>query len=394
MSGDEKLRERFVEAYLHDARPVPVILKELGVSKVQARAWRQSEGLNRARRQRSLVDKQYQQVVALVESGRSVLSAIEEVGFPQSLAYRYLAQDGLELVRGNRGGTAQHDRDRIAQALKLVDAGKSYKQAGQVVDRSADTVKAWHHDHKSGRLILNDHPTESESKVGRGKRLIRHDRIEIAYLLKQGHTHREIAAQLGRNQSTISREIARGMTEHGYDALVAQKRAVDRLARPKPRKLDTNPQLRALVIEGFNTKWSPEQISNYLARCFGKGGDMSISHETIYQALYIQAKGALRQELKVEKALRSGRTGRKPQSRLPARGNRSWIGEDYRISKRPASVEDRAVPGHCEVPRVLFLGICLDFYYFLRRVLLPKIGFHFDWGSVSQALVKPHLVPP
>lgn len=334
MSGDEKLRERFVEAYLHDARPVPVILKELGVSKVQARAWRQSEGLNRARRQRSLVDKQYQQVVALVESGRSVLSAIEEVGFPQSLAYRYLAQDGLELVRGNRGGTAQHDRDRIAQALKLVDAGKSYKQAGQVVDRSADTVKAWHHDHKSGRLILNDHPTESESKVGCGKRLIRHDRIEIAYLLKQGHTHREIAAQLGRNQSTISREIARGMTEHGYDALVAQKRAVDRLARPKPRKLDTNPQLRALVIEGLNTKWSPEQISNYLARCFGKGGDMSISHETIYQALYIQAKGALRQELKVEKALRSGRTGRKPQSRLPARGNRSWIGEDYRISKR------------------------------------------------------------
>lgn len=302
MSSDEKLRERFVEAYLHDARPVSVILEELGISKVQARAWRQAEGLNRARRQRSLVDQQYQQVVALVKSGRSVLSAIEEVGFPQSLAYRYLAQDGFELVRGNRGGTAQHDRDRIAQALKLVDAGKSYKQAGQAVDRSADTVKAWHHDHMSGRLILNDHPTESESKVGRGKRLIRHDRIAIAYLLKQGHTHREIAAQLGRNQSTISREIARGMTEHGYDALVAQKRAVDRLARPKPRKLDTNPQLRAFVIEGLNTKWSPEQISNYLARCFGKGGDMSISHETIYQALYIQAKGALRQELKVEKS--------------------------------------------------------------------------------------------
>ncbi|WP_144790848.1 hypothetical protein [Corynebacterium singulare] len=73
----------------------------------------------------------------------------------------------------------------------------------------------------------------------------------------------------------------------------------------------------------LNSKWSPDQISNYLARCFGKGGDMSISHETIYQALYIQAKGALRQELKVEKALRSGRTGRKPQSHLPARGNRS-----------------------------------------------------------------------
>ena len=134
---------------------------------------------------------------------------------------------------------------------------KSYKEVGQVVDRCADTVRTWHHNRMSGRLVLNDHPTESESKVGRGKRLIRHDRIAIAYLLKQGHTHREIAAQLGRNQSTISREIARGMTEHGYDALVAQKRAVDRLARPKPRKLDTNPQLRAFVIEELNTKWSP-----------------------------------------------------------------------------------------------------------------------------------------
>ena len=390
MSGDEKLRERFVEAYLHDARPVPVILKELGVSKVQARAWRQSEGLNRARRQRSLVDQQYQQVVALVESGRSVLSAIEEVGFPQRLAYRYLAQDGLELVRGNRGGTAQHDRDRIAQALKLVEAGKSYKQAGQVVDRSADTVKAWHHDHMSGRLILNDHPTESESKVGRGKRLIRHDRIAIAYLLKQRHTHREIAAQLGRNQSTISREIARGMTEHGYDALVAQKRAVDRLARPKPRKLDTNPQLRALVIEGLNKKWSPEQISNYLARCFGKGGDMSISHETIYQALYIQAKGALRQELKVEKALRSGRTGRKPQSRLPARGNRSWIGEDYRISKRPASVEDRAVPGHWEGDLIIGQGgttalvTCVE--RSTRYTMIRKLDVHDSATTVDKLI--------
>lgn len=259
-----------------------------------------------------------------------------------------------------------------------------------MVDRSADTVKAWHHDHKSGRLILNDHPTESESKVGRGKRLIRHDRIEIAYLLKQGHTHREIAAQLGRNQSTISREIARGMTEHGYDALVAQKRAVDRLARPKPRKLDTNPQLRALVIEGLNTKWSPEQISNYLARCFGKGGDMSISHETIYQALYIQAKGALRQELKVEKALRSGRTGRKPQSRLPARGNRSWIGEDYRISKRPASVEDRAVPGHWEGDLIIGQGgttalvTCVE--RSTRYTMIRKLDVHDSATTVDKLI--------
>lgn len=371
-----------------------VILKELGVSKATARVWRQAEGLSRGQRQRSLLEDkykdQYQKVVALVESGQSAHRALQEVGFPQKSAYRYLAQDGIELANTSRGGAIQFERDRIAQALKLVDAGKSYKQAGQVVDRSADTVKAWHHDHMSGRLILNDQPTESESKVGRGKRLIRHDRIEIAYLLKQRHTHREIAAQLGRNQSTISREIARGMTEHGYDALVAQKRAVDRLARPKPRKLDTNPQLRALVIEGLNKKWSPEQISNFLTRCFGKGGDMSISHETIYQALYIQAKGALRQELKVEKALRSGRTGRRPQSHLPARGNRSWIGEDYRISKRPASVEDRAVPGHWEGDLIIGQGgttalvTCVE--RSTRYTMIRKLDVHDSATTVDKLI--------
>ena len=260
MLGDRKLRERYVQAYLHDARPMSVILKELGGSKATAKVWRQAEGLSRGKRRRSLnEDKykdQYQKIIAIVESGRSAHSALKETGFPQT-AYRYLAQDGIELANTSRGGAIQHERDRIAQALKLVDAGKSYKQAGQVVDRCTATVKTWHHNRMSGRLVLNDHPTESESKVGRGKRLIRHDRIAIAYLLDQGLTHREIAAHLGRNQSTISREIARGMTEHGYDALVAQKRAVDRLARPKPRKLDTNPQLRAFVIEELNTKWSP-----------------------------------------------------------------------------------------------------------------------------------------
>ena len=146
------------------------------------------------------------------------------------------------------------------------------------------------------------------------------------------------------------------MTEHGYDALVAQKRAVSRLARPKPRKLDTNPLLRAFVIAGLNRKWSPEQIAGVLRENMGEDEGMYISHESIYQALYIQAKGALRHELKVEKALRTGRTGRKPQSKLPPRSNRSWIGDDYKISQRPASVEDRAVPGHWEGDLIIGQG--------------------------------------
>lgn len=187
MSGDEKLRERYVQAYLHDARPMSVILKELGGLKAQARVWRQAEGLSRGKRHRSLnEDKykdQYQKIIALVESGQSAYSALKETGFPQT-AYRYLARDGIELANNSRGGAIQIERDRIAKALKLVNAGKSYKEVGQVVDHCADTVKTWNHNRMSGRLVLNDHPTESESKVGRGKRLIRHNRIAMAYLLK------------------------------------------------------------------------------------------------------------------------------------------------------------------------------------------------------------------
>ncbi|OFO20735.1 hypothetical protein HMPREF3056_09790 [Corynebacterium sp. HMSC056F09] len=116
-----------MQAYLHDARPMSVILKELGVSKAQARVWRQAEGLSRGKRHRSLNEdkykNQYQKVVALVESGQSAYSALKETGFPQT-AYRYLAQDGIELANNSRGGAIQIERDRIAKALKLVDAGK------------------------------------------------------------------------------------------------------------------------------------------------------------------------------------------------------------------------------------------------------------------------------
>lgn len=75
---------------------------------------------------------------------------------------------------------------------------------------------------------------------------------------------------------------------------------------------------------------------------------MAISHETLYQALYVQGRGALRHELTCEKALRSGRTGRKPQSKLPRVSNRSWIGEGSLITDRPSEVDDRCVPGHWE----------------------------------------------
>ena len=101
------------------------------------------------------------------------------------------------------------------------------------------------------------------------------------------------------------------------------------------------------VVTRLNNKHSPQQIAHRLRQDFPEDPTMWVSHETIYQALYVQAAGGLRHELTVEKALRSGRTTRGPRSRLSGRGSRSWIGEAT-ITNRPAEVEDRAVPGHWE----------------------------------------------
>ena len=119
--------------------------------------------------------------------------------------------------------------------------------------------------------------------------------------------------------------------------------------------------------------------------------DMNVSHETIYQALYVQAKGALRHELTVEKALRSGRTGRRPQSKLPRHGARSWIGEDAKISDRPAEVADRAVPGHWEGDLVLGKANQTALITLVERtsrfVLIRRLPGRHDGITVADALV-------
>ena len=162
---------------------------------------------------------------------------------------------------------------------------------------------------------------------------------------------RQIARAVGVNVSSISRELTtRSLSSRGrtlYDARVAHQAASDARARAKPSKLETNRQLRQVVIEGLKQKFSPEQIAGSLPARFPDREDMRVSHETIYQALYIQGKGALRHELTVVKALRSGRTSRLPQSKLPRRSNRPWL-EGARLSDRPAQVEDRAIPGAWE----------------------------------------------
>jgi IS30 family transposase len=172
------------------------------------------------------------------------------------------------------------------------------------------------------------------------------EREQIACRRAAKESMREIARVLGRSPSTISRELARGVVSarSGYLASMAQTGAENRARRPKVALLACNDRLREHVQRQLRDKDSPEQISRRLVLDFPDDPEMRVSHETIYQSLYVQGRGALRRELSV--CLRTGRTRRKPRRKTEERRGR--IANMINISERPPSVEDRAVPGHWE----------------------------------------------
>jgi IS30 family transposase len=179
----------------------------------------------------------------------------------------------------------------------------------------------------------------------KGRCLTFADREEIALGRAAGVSVRSIAARLDRSPATISRELRRNAEPGGgYRASSAHAAAWVRASRPKPAKLASNVVLRAKVERDLEKKYSPEQIAGRLRVEFSDDPEMWVSHETIYQSLYVQTRGALRREL--TKCLRTGRALRHPSRKPGQRKNR--IPEMVNISQRPAEAEDRAVPGHWE----------------------------------------------
>jgi len=183
-----------------------------------------------------------------------------------------------------------------------------------------------------------------------GRYLCWAEREEIAALVHAGHGVREIARRLGRDPGTISRELARGATRsRGYRASVGQVKADRARAAPRAAKLATNLRLRGEVQERLKRRESPEQIAGRLKTDFPSEPEMWVSAETIYQSLYVQARGGLKRELTAY--LRTGRSMRKPRRKQGERRGR--IPGMISISERPPEVEDRAVPGHWEGDLIL-----------------------------------------
>nr|CRL68108.1 transposase, IS30 family [Mycolicibacterium malmesburyense] len=175
------------------------------------------------------------------------------------------------------------------------------------------------------------------------------ERCRLEELLESGCTALRAAQLLDRHRDTIRREIIKGKTGSGYRARVGQDLAEANRKRPKARKLEDNPVLLAAVLGGLKKRHSPEQIAGRLRVDFPGDPEMWVSHETIYQALYVQPRGELAKLVK--EALRTGRIQRKRQGRKDT--GQGKLKDMIHISERPKEADDRAIPGHWEGDLIL-----------------------------------------
>lgn len=278
---------------------------------------------------------------------------------------------------------------------RALDAGGTVRGVAEATGVDRNAVFRWSHgDEPPERMWLNMEIRADAAPAGPGRpgraRLTYEDRAIVFAMRREGSTHAEIAEAVGCHRTTVGRELAR-MPEGRYDPRLAQRDAERAARRPKARKLDANPRLRAFVVNCLMLRWSPEQISARAREEFPDDEGMRVSCETIYQALYVQGKGQLGHELGVELALRSGRKGRRPRSKLPSRrGAKPWV-EGREISLRPPEAADRAVPGHWEGDLVVGgdMSSCLVTLVERRsRFLLMSRLLAHDADTVEERLVR------
>lgn len=203
------------------------------------------------------------------------------------------------------------------------------------------------------------------------------ERESILVGIRAGDSLTAVAVRLGHAPSTVSREVAANGGREQYSAWMAHQRARRRARRPKPCKLRPGP-LRDEVARRLVALWSPDEIARRLPLDFPDDPEMRVSHETIYQSLFVQGRGELRREL--ARCLRSGRTCRKKRGISDRRGRISGM---VMISERPAEVADRAVPGHWEGDLILGEGGRSAVGTLVERTTRFLLLLHLDGGRAA-----------
>lgn len=257
--------------------------------------------------------------------------------------------------------------------------GDSLQRIAQLFDRN----------HSSVQRILAESGGIRPAKRRRSRlALTLAEREEISRAVVAGLSIRSIATFLGRAPSTVSREIKRNGGQECYRASQADQAAWDRAHRPKTCKLAGNRTLAHIVAGKLQLQWSPEQIAGWLKRTYPDDESYQVSHEIIYRSLYIQARGALKKELLQH--LRRTRVMRRSRHHTQKTDNHGRIMDAVSISERPATVEDRAIPGHWEGD-LLFGNSTSQIATLVERhtryVMLVKVAGK-DTETVINALIK------
>jgi IS30 family transposase len=278
-------------------------------------------------------------------------------------------------MRNVRGLDAAGTRELWARWKR----GEGVVEIARSLGEKMQRVRGWIH--QAGGIA----PAERTRGEGRLKA---HEREEISRGLSEGLAFAEIARGLGRHTSTVSREVGRNGGAAEYRAVEAEANAWDKQRRPKTCLLAKNAPLCTQVAEKLALFWSPQQIAGWLKREHGEASTMRISHETIYQSLFVQARGVLKRELLG--ALRKGKLVRRPHGAATKTMKRSLIPDAISISERPPEAEDRAVPGHWEGD-LLMGGTGTRMATLVERrsrfVMLVKIGAK-SADHVAEALVR------
>lgn len=305
----------------------------------------------------SFSDQQSQFLVLLDEVG-SVTIAARELGVNRNTAFGWARRAGRRSVRQGRSDSRQDEFRRLRAA------GFTQREAATRVGIHERTARDWDRgvrksrnsrfypdgrrvNYSSGRITMESmtSPPPEVPALTSSRLLSLVEREQIADLRRLGWSLRAIGRELGRSASTIMRELDARSVRGVYLPHGAHRDAARARARPKAAKLAQPGPLRDYVAAGLREQWSPEQIRNRIRQDHPGDEGMRVSTETIYQALYVQARGGLKRE--VAQALRSGRTRRKPHRSAEHRTSR-FIDPMVMISDRPAQIEDRAVPGHWE----------------------------------------------
>jgi IS30 family transposase len=293
-----------------------------------------------------------------VRAGGSVRTASRAVGVSHWTGYRWLAEVGgpaalgLERKGAGRpwgGRMSEEVRDRFWAELRR---GATITAASEAAGVARETGSVWLKQAGGVRPRVSNPELEATITPGSGV-LSFTDRCRIEDLVTVGYKPAKIADLLDRARSTITRELNRGRPDDGgrYRAVIAQDRVDQNRRRAgRPAKLVAGSGLFVEVVERLGKRHSPEQIAGRLRRDFPDDPEMWVSHETIYQALYVRPRSELAEQVK--EALRTGRARRKPQGRQPQPKLKDMIN----IAERPAEAEDRVVPGHWEGDLILGTG--------------------------------------